>query len=351
MKKAWSSQEYISKAAGTKPESAYLIIGDDGYLVDRVYQTIRDIVRKSMPTFELITLYGDELNIPELSDYLESYSLFSDNRLLVIRNADRLGEEDRSRKSPEKQKRMLDLINNYLQSPDASTIIILIANTVDARLAGWKKLKETCQIIECEPIKYSGAMKDWLEKTLRANQKTMDAKAKDLFLSKVELDFCSADNELSKLYIFCGDRKAITTEDINTTMPTSRAGALSDFYKVLGNRNTKDTLLKINEMLDNDWEPLQILSNISRFFMTIWKIHALRAKHISVGEIVSKHLYELFESQRSAYMSYSNTYPSKEIAHIFSHLLETDSSIKLSMAEPEVLLNLLIVKVCYKQNA
>ncbi len=350
MIKALNSQQFFAQADTSKLQSCYMIIGEDGYLVDKVYKSIKDLIKKTMPVYELVTLYGDELKIAELSDYLDSYSLFSDNRLMVIRNAERLGEEDKSRKAPEKQKRMLELIANYLQSPDSSQTLILIADSVDSRLVGWKKIKEICQTIECEPIKFAGEMKAWLEKTLRDNKKNMEDYAKELFLSKVELDFCNAENELEKLFIYCGDKKTITEKDVVTTLPTTRAGALGDFYKVLGNRNTRDALLKVSEMLENDWVPLQIMSNFIKFFMTIWKIHALGAKHISSDEILSKHLSDMFQSQRASYLTYAGKYKYKEIPLIFADILEADSGLKLSVAEPGVLLSLLVVKICNERK-
>jgi DNA polymerase-3 subunit delta len=350
MIKPLNCQQFFAQPAILKKQPCYLIIGDDGYLVDKVYRGIKDIIKKTIPVFEQVTLYGDELEITALSDYLESYSLFADNRLLIIRNADRLGEEDKSRKQPEKAKRMLELVANYLQNPEDSQVLILIADSVDSRLTGWKKIKESCQTIECEPIKYAGEMKAWLETTLRANKKSMEDNAKELFLTKVELDFCSAENEIEKLFIFCGERNRITEQDVITTMPTTRAGALSDFYKVLGNRNSKEVLLKVNEMLENDWVPLQIMSNFIRFFQTVWKIHALEAKHLSPGEIIAKHLPDVFPSQRANYLAYAGKFKFKEIPLIFADILETDASIKLSMAEPEVLLNILAIKICNERK-
>lgn len=350
MIKSLTCQQFYAQSATLQKHSCYLIIGDDGYLVDKVYLGIKDLVRKSMPVFEQVTLYGDELKVSEVSDYLDSYSLFSENRLLVIRNADRLGEEDKGRKQPERQKRILELIANYLQSPEDTQVLVLLADSVDSRLTGWKKIKESSQIIECEPIKYAGEMKAWLESTLRTNKKTMDDSAKELFLTKVELDFCSAENEIEKLFIYCGDRNRITEKDVITTLPTTRAGTLGEFYKALGLRDTKNVLLRINDMLENDWIDLQILSNIIRFFMTIWKIHALQAKHISPGEIVSKHLPDIFQSQRAGYMAYAGKYKYKEIPLIFADILEVDAGIKLSIAQSDLLLSRLVVQICNERE-
>ncbi len=346
MAKSLKCNHFFEQAASLKTQPGYIIIGDDGYLLDKVYQSIKSIIRKSMPTFELLTLYGDELKFSELSEYLDSYSIFSDNRLLIIRNCERLGEEDKNRKQPELHKRMAELIANYLTDPDSSQVIVLIADSVDNRLASWKKLKELCLTIECEPIKYPGEMRAWLETILRNHKKTMDNRAKDLFLNKVELDFCTAENEIKKLFVFVGDRSHIDEKDVTTTLPTTRAGTLTDFYKALGNRNTKEIINKVNDMLDNDWADLQILSNISRFFLTVWKIQALQNKHYTNKEILTSHLNDFFPSQREAYLAYAAKYKPEELPTVFEIILETDSQIKLSMAESRVLLALSIVKIC-----
>lgn len=346
MQKPIKCNQFFEQSATLKMQPGYLIIGDDGYLVDKVYQSIKSIIKKSMSAYEQLTLYGDELKFSELSEYLDSYSIFSDNRILVIRNCDRLGEEDKNRKQPEQHKRMAELIANYFRDPDSSQVLVLIADSVDSRLTSWKKLKEECLTIICEPIKYPGEMKAWLESTLRSNKKVMNDRAKDLFLNKVELDFCTAENELEKLFVFVGDRPNIDEKDVTTTLPTTRAGTLSDFYRALGSRNTKDILKKINDMLDNEWADLQILSNISRFFLTIWKIHALQTKHYTNKEIITSHLNDLFLSQRESYITFAAKYKPDEITKAFEVILETDSQIKLSMAESKVLLALSIIKIC-----
>jgi DNA polymerase-3 subunit delta len=346
MTKALTCQQFLPMVATLKLQPGYLITGEDCYLTDKVLFSIKEIVKRTMPAYEQITLYGDELKVSELSEYLDSYSLFSDNRVIVIRNADRFGEEDKTRKNVDKQKKILELIADYLQNPEASQVLVIIADSIDARLTGWKRIKESCQAIECAPIKYAGEMKSWLEGILREHKKTMQPIAKDLFLSKVELDFCTAENEIEKLFIFVGENTNITERDVKTTLPTTRAGTIGDFYKIMGNRQSKEALLKINEMLSSDWLPLQILSNVTKFFLTIWKIQALKNKHISPSEITSTHLNDIFASYRNDYMAYSAKYKYSEIPKIFETILQTDTQLKLSMAEPDILLSICMINIC-----
>ncbi|MCK7491914.1 MAG: hypothetical protein MZW92_09835 [Comamonadaceae bacterium] len=154
---------------------------------------------------------------------------------------------------------------------------------------------------------------------------------------------------MEKLLIYVSDRRNISEKDVQTTLPTTRVGTLSDFYKALGNRQTGEVLAKVNDMLENDWVDLQILSNLYRFFLTLWKIQALRAKHLSDKEILTSHLNEVFLNQRENYLAYARKYSPEDISRAFRILLETDESIKLSKAESSILMTLCINKICHEQ--
>jgi DNA polymerase-3 subunit delta len=341
-----SYQQFVTQSAKLKVETAYLILGEDAYLTDKTCQMLKNIVKKHFDAFETVILYGDELSVSDISEYLDSYSIFAQNRLLLVRNASRLGEADINRMQPEKQKRMLEIIADYLKDPEATQIVILMADKVDARQSGWKSIKDSCQVIVCEPIRHAGHMKAWLEEVLRQHRKSMEDKAKTLFLEKVELDFYTAENEIEKLFIYVGERSQITVDDVHVTLPTSRTGTMADFYRALGTRNAGQVISKVNQMLDNEWVDLQILAIVFRFFMILWKIQVLRAKHITPAEIRNKHLSDIFESQRDDYISYASKFTDKELSHIFAILMDTDSQIKLSMAESKVLMTLCMTKIC-----
>jgi DNA polymerase-3 subunit delta len=345
--KSYSYQQLITQPASAIYHHCYLVLGKDGYLGDKTYQFLSQLIKKKLDSPETILIYGDELTTAELSDYLESYSVFAANRILIIRNADRLGEENKSRKNTDRQKKMLELITAYLQNPETSQVIIMIAEAVDGKMTGWKKIKEAAIIIECNPPRYAGEMVAWLIQVLGEKRISIEPRAKELFLSKVELDYCTADNELDKLFILIGQRKTITEKDVQTSMPSTRAGTQTDFYRVLGNRQTRELLLKVDEMLAGDLEPLILLSTLSKFFQTLWKIHALKNKHISAAEIAEKHLNEIFATQRNEYIAYTNKYPYREMTSIFQTLMDTDTRIKLSMAEPKILLTICLMKICY----
>lgn len=310
----------------------FLLLGEDAWLVDRISDQIR-IKFKQIAAAELVIIYGDEVKIAELNDLLDSYSIFSSAKLILFRNADML-------KKPE-----LDCLAEYLQDPSDVQSVIVMADRIDARVAGWKKIKDSCQIVTCDPPKWGSQLGPWLNQELETLGKSMSSKARELFMSRVELDFANASNELHKLALLAGDRKQITEQDVLRAVGVSRVGTQIDFYRSLGNRQTRQCMELLEKMLASEWASLQVLSLIIRFYLTIYNILLLRKNHISPSEISRSHLMEVFQSQRQEFLRFAENYSLSQMPGIFATLLETDSQIKLSAASDSVLLTACIVKL------
>jgi len=127
---------------------------------------------------------------------------------------------------------------------------------------------------------------------------------------------------------------------------SSRVGAQIDFFRALGTRKVDTCLNAVNLMLDSEQEPLSIVFMIQRFFLVLWKIRILRAKHISKAEIIQRHLMDLFLNQRQEYANMAENYSQAALETVFDVLLELDSQIKSISTDPRLLLSLALIKIC-----
>ncbi|MBP7333920.1 MAG: hypothetical protein KA963_04325, partial [Candidatus Cloacimonas sp.] len=190
-----------------------------------------------------------------------------------------------------------------------------------------------------------GAIRAWLDKALKDINKTMTDKAIEEFLSRIELDYYNAANELTKLDLLTGNRKTITESDIILSLGTSRSGTLIDFYRALGRKQAKPAIEAMEKMLFADWKPLQILFQLTRFYSNIWKILLLKKAHISDKEIIANHLNDVYAAQRKEILDLSRSYNLASLENIFALLLETDQQFKLTVADPQILLCNCLLKI------
>ncbi len=312
--------------------ASYLLLGTDNYLADRVIDVLRSTLRKKAAADTLI-VYGNELKSGELSEHLDTFSIFSEAKLIVIRNAESM------------DKKVLEALSAYFESPSEIQSLAIVAEKTDMRLKTWKTISTSSLVLNCDPPRYGAAIKNWLQKSLGQMGKTMLPKAQDEFMNRIELDYYHAANELTKLDILSGTARVITEADVMKSLGTTRTGTLIDLYRALGRRQLKPCLEAIYRMFYADWEPLQIFFQFNKFFTTIWKINLLRQKHISPQEIMSKHLHEVFANHRKDFVEFAPNYSLRSLEKIFYILLETDSQYKLSAAESSVLFTNCLIRI------
>jgi len=310
----------------------WLLLGTDAWLIDSVLDPIRSELKKQHGV-DIVHIYGDEIKAPQLNDVLDTLSIFSTQKLVILRNAAALA-------NPE-----LQALARYVANPSDSQSLVIIHTRPDLKAAAWKPIRQACLEIKCDPPRSAWALKPWLEANLSKADRKMDPQAAEMFLARVELDYASAYNELQKLFLLSGANQRISAKDVNRSVGTSRVGTMADFYRALGKRDLKATLITVQRMLDSEWEALQVFFQFCKFYSQIHKILALRKQHVSPAEISAKHLPELYPDQRKEFLNFSAAYSISSIRAINSVLLETDSALKLSVASPATLLELCAIRI------
>ncbi len=310
----------------------FLLTGGDAFLMD----TVTDRVRKELKRdddVDLVIIYGDEAKSAQINDLLDTYSIFSSAKLVLFRNADLL------------KKNELECLAGYFSDPSPQQSLVISASKTDARLSAWKKIREACQIVTCDPPRHGGMFAPWLDKALAQLGKTMPQNARYAFTNRVELDFASANNELQKLALLSGDRRQITEADVLRGIGSSRVGTQIAFAKALGEKQAGEALQLLDRMLATELKALQITSQINRVYQVIYHILLLKEAHISPAEISSKHLLDIYADQRKHYLAFAQRYRLDQMEEIFAILLDTDSKLKTSMGSDAVLLTTCILRI------
>ncbi len=120
----------------------FLLLGGDAYLNDMVTDHIRLTLRKKND-IDLFIVYADDAKPAEVNDLVDTYSIFSSAKLVIIRNADTL------------EKNSLENLAAYFGDPSEQQSLVIVAIKPDFRIAAWKKIKNACQVVSCDPPKYS----------------------------------------------------------------------------------------------------------------------------------------------------------------------------------------------------
>lgn len=309
----------------------YLIQGNDAHLIDKVLDRIKRTLKQE-GEIDISIVYGDEIKAAALGEYLDTFTIFSSSKLVIVRNAEAM------------LKKELEVLAAYFDSPSEIQTVAIVAEKANKTLGTWKKIAANSYIVNCDPPRFVSEMRTWLMDEVRRLGKVMTPNAVTEFTNRIELDYAKAANELSKIDLLVGSRRQITEQDL-VGLSGSRAGTQIDFFRALGAKQVKAALEAVNLMLEADWEFLQIQFSLFRFFTNLWKIQLLKAKHLSDTEISGGHLADIFPKQRQEYLGFARNYSIKDLEKIMDILLNTDHKLKSSTIDKRLELDLSLIEI------
>ncbi len=327
------AQSFITGKPPLATVRSFLLIGSEQFLMDKVNTFLYKEIRARFDT-EIEVVWADELKAYELRDYLESYSLFAESKVLFIKNADQMKEE------------VIKPLAEYYSSPSDDLKLIISAVSVDQRISAWKTVIANSMLIECKPPKYPSDLGKWLDSEIRSMKLTITPDARQFFLERVELDYKSADNELQKIYLYIRNKNRIDRTDVAEVLGSTRANTVNEIYNALHTQKPGKVMAVIQNILDTGGDAIPTLASIHRFYMNLWHIALLKTKKkLSPTEISQPYLKDLREFHRNAYLKSSEHYPLEVFEAIFDILLDTDAKLKLTAADQKTLMALCIGRI------
>ncbi|MFC1898077.1 DNA polymerase III subunit delta [Candidatus Cloacimonadota bacterium] len=330
--------EFLRDFPNQTPQKTYYIVGPEIYLVDMVQKAIiKRFMESEVDEFDFSMLYGDTDSAVSALEQLEMAPFMSKSRLVVIRSFDKMNASNKN------------LIANYVAQPLETSILVLTAETSDARIASSKILEEHAIHITCRSPYNTEDLIRWLRAELRQKNITMNNDSITLFANSIENDYSLASNELEKLIIFTKNRGEIRFQDVEEVVGKSKTNKIFDLQNAIGNRNLKKSMQILENMMANE-DPSKIIifiiTMLSRYFLVIWKVLALHSKSISASEIASRHLTEVFFKFRNDYIASAKNYTLNDTRKILTTLLQADIDAKSLNIKQEIILQTLIFNIC-----
>lgn len=327
--------EFLNLFKKSKRVPIYMITGNDSYLADKVRkQLISRFVHDSSSDFDYVTFYGDSTTGAEILEQLEMLPFLAKYKVIQVRNFDKLKVNDKN------------LIAEYSQNPLESSILILTIPKPDNRQKAIKTLNKQSVIINCKQPYGAYDISRWLSAELRETRTTMGSDAINLFAESIDPDYLTASNELEKLRLLTKDSGRISIEDVEESVGRSKTNSVFELQNSLGSRNLKRSMQIVENMLENNEPGVYILVMLNRFFISLWKINALRKRNLSETEIMKRHMFDVFQSKRESYLKFAANYNKHRLIKVFSLLLQADIDLKSLNVKEEILVEILIHKIC-----
>jgi DNA polymerase-3 subunit delta len=309
----------------------YLFYGEEGLLID---EALEMVIRTALPetdrAFNLDVLSASEVDAREIVDHASLFPMMGERRVVLVREIDRLAEKE------------LEVLAHYTESPSPSTCLILVGSRVDLRRKAFAAARKAGTAFEFRPL-YENQLPSWIENRVISRGLTIAGEASRLLAAYVGSSLREIDNEIEKLSLFLGDRKTITEADVASVVGLSREFSVFELQKAIGERNIARAVERAEHLLEAG-EPMPlIVSILTNYFATLWRIGDLLRRGMNPSEIPSRvrvNPYYLKE-----YLATLRAYSLQEIEEAFDHLSTADEQSKTTGADLRSILHRFLLNV------
>ena len=325
-----------------KLNSLYLFYGEERFLLDNSLKKIKKIFGDMLQGINYIIL--DESLIDDLIYNIESPAFGYDKKLIIVRNSGLFKKDGRKKAGTPIQEKIASYILENMDLIEESTVIVFIEETVDKNSV-YEAINKKGIVCQFDELNQSQ-----LIKRLKQIAKAYKVNADDNILAYL-IDVSGTNmqfliNEIRKLIEYAGENGNITKESIDKLAIKQIDSVVFDLTDNLGNRNIKNALEILNNLIYQK-EPLQkILITLYNHFKKLYlcKI-ALKLNKDIVTSIGLKPNQTFLVTK---YKKQSSTFTEDELRQILKELANLDYSSKNGKIDVDIGLKSILCRYCNK---
>ncbi len=148
-------------------------------------------------------------------------------------------------------------------------------------------------------------------------------------------------NELDKLAMYAGGSAVITVDDVRKLSAQVQEARVFDLTDALAQRNRKQALDILHDLLADGEAPLRLISTITSQVRSLILVKELSQKGIRAAEIASTAGLSPFVAEKA--LRQIGKFTVSQLENSYRQLLATDAALKRSRMTPEMALDLLVV--------
>jgi DNA polymerase-3 subunit delta len=265
-------------------DNVYLFYGEEQYIIDNLVSYLIEQVDPIYRDFNVKFIDWEKNEIEDILSNLETLPFMGDHTFTIVSNVDKM--------SKELSESGVNQLKKYLESPNESSVLILLARNIDKRKKMYKALKKHGRIEIFRKLN-NNELKKWINKYLSDHDKKIKSQTLNYLIQSYgylnknsDIDLYYITQSLEKIIGF-SDKKEITSEVIDKFVDQPIENNIFLLTDALLNSNTEQALDILN-LMDEKGEPLiLILFMIIKQFRIIFKMKVLTESGLT-AKVASK---------------------------------------------------------------
>ncbi len=339
-KKQTGDGEYTALKAALRagePAQLYLFYGEESYLREYYLDKLRALFSDGPAAeFNSHRFDGRTLDVDDLAAAVEALPMMAERSLVEVDDYDLFGASESERT------RLTALLGDLPEHVCLVFVFDTVAYKPDGRL---KKLtavlKERAHVVEF--VRQSQAeLAAWIVRRFRQAGKQIDTKLAEYLVFLTDGTLGSIVSEVAKVASFAtGD--AIQKTDIDMVVEKCLDAQVFDITDALARRDFDGALRKLAEVLAMQTEPIPVLAAIGSNLRRMSAAHTLLAAGKGSDALAKLCGVKPYAAQRS--MAAARRFSRQWCDDAVLACMETDCRLKSTADDPELLLELLLVRL------
>lgn len=333
------------KAGRFRP--VYLVYGGEDFLKEEIFRTLRAaLVQPETADFNYHVLEAGPDQVNQALTLAMTQPFFAERRLVVVKDCPAIvpsrkkaeeeeGEEEKPSAGGD------DALVQYLKAPVASTTLLFLAESIDARRKATKALVAAGGAVECQPLKPEDAVM-WVQSRAGFKGKKMGNAAAQALVDKIGPDLRLLDSELEKLALYVGDAREITHQDVETMVSTLAETEVYKLTEAVMLKQRTRALALLEQCLRQVDHPLQLLAALTNKFRQILLVKALAERRVPKKDGAAMARMHPYAYEKMT--AHVDSLARDEVVMALERLLEADLAMK-SGFDPRLTLETLVVEL------
>lgn len=312
--------------------AVFLFVGRDPYSKERAVESLGERISKGAPKdLEYKVFHGEDSDPNDILDHIKTASLFSEKRLILIRDAGAMSSEG------------IGLLAGALKDLPQSTCLVFDFED-DSVLKAQPALASAASVKMFGELSGQGLITWAADLVSSRSGKTIESGAIRLLAELKGALPIDLAGELEKLMAFTGERKAIKASDVEEIVGRSSSASAFDLSWAIGRKDAFCALEIVSSLFGSGKRPHEILGILSWHLKRVLRALVLKRDGRSDREIarevrIRRDDFDIFFRQLGEF----NIDGVKKKMDV---LLSADLDIKRSRYDPGLALEFAIIKLC-----
>lgn len=323
--------KYVELKASLKQglKNAYLIFGDDRYLCFDALKKIENALNLTIVDMNSVTISGENSTAKEIVESANLYPFGDLYRLVIVKNF-----------NPSKDKAAFSIIQDYLNKPLSSTILVFFSPDGAEFFKNMKNLEQVdCSKIDAKTISV------FVKNSLAKNGISSNESAIEKLILYCNFDMARITSELEKLIAYVFDTKVLTQDIVEQNVTQDREFQVFQLAEFIAKGDAESANKLVDSIMTKAGMGFTILSPLYNNYR--------RALYVAVNkDKTPSELANLLAVKEYAIKMLKNqiaVFSTKQLKEIVDMLADYDKKIKLgemkeNIAIKTIVFNILILR-------